>query len=440
MTESAETDSGERPDSSLLTERLAGLRSTIDPLAERFADAGHRLYLVGGIVRDLQLGRLSGFDIDFTTDARPRVIKQLVDPLADAVWTQGERFGTIGASVNGDHLEITTHRAERYDPESRKPVVSFGDELHEDLSRRDFTINAIAIEVPGDELHDPFGGATDLADRVLRTPLSPEVSFTDDPLRMLRAARFMSRFKLTVDHGVLEAATALASRIEIVSVERVADEIERLLAVDDPTPGLEFLRTTGLLSLALAKMSDADERLACALAARPPLGGTDDSVTVLVRRSGLLWSTDVRAVLSRLRYSNHHRATTVALVGAVREWVTAGHSTPADGRRLLSEVGDPDAPLALAANLVAVHPDAGLAASARRLIETLEELRAAGDVGPFDPPLSGAEIMAALDIAPGPVIGQIQRFLRSHRLDHGPFTADEAVELIRGRFAENPDL
>lgn len=428
------------PKRSLLTSRLEKLRPTIDPVARRFADAGFRLYLVGGIVRDLQMTGVPdeepigatdfdiGFDIDFTTDARPPDIKRLVSPLATAVWTQGERFGTIGASVNGDDLEITTHRAERYDPESRKPVVSFGDELSEDLSRRDFTINAMAIEVPGDELHDPYRGSADLESRVLRTPLSPEVSFTDDPLRMMRAARFVSRFDLSVDPAVMEAATRLANRIEIVSVERVADEVERLLKVADPTAGFDFLRTTGLLSLAVVKMTDEEERLASLLAAA---GDAHDEIGVLARRAGLLWSSDVRSVLSRLRYSNDDRKETSSLVLALRDWIDGQHRSLAAGRRLLSRTGSAGAVSALASNLVAHHPDEDVVSSAKELVGVINELRENDDIGPYMSPLSGSQIMETLEIPPGPVVGSAQKYLSGHRLDHGPFDAEEAAEILR---------
>lgn len=427
------TDHDPVSNSASLAERLAPIGPTVEPVATRFREAGYRLYLVGGIVRDVQLGRLSGFDIDFTTDARPKEIKQLVSPLASAVWTQGEKFGTIGASVNGESLEITTHRAERYDPDSRKPVVSFGDDLREDLSRRDFTINAMAIEVPGNELHDPFGGAGDLASGLLRTPLSPKISFTDDPLRMLRAARFVSRFGLAVAPEVMTAAVELARRIKIVSVERVADELERLLAVTDPTPGFDFLRQTGLLSLAVVDRSDLQEALACRLASA---GSPEDSI--LVRRAGLLWGTDVGSVLRRLRYSNQDRKETVALVDAVRRWVEEGHSTLADGRRLLNRIKQVEAPRRLAANLIDHYDgDAAMVASANRLILVLGELEAADDVGPYRSPLSGSDIMRALDVPPGPIVGQAEKMLRAHRLDNGPFSADEAVELLQDWYKED---
>ena len=404
-------------------EGFAALAPVVNPVAERFVSAGHRLYLVGGIVRDLSLGNLSCFDIDFTTDARPRTVKELVGPLAEHVWTQGERFGTIGAMVDGHVLEITTHRAERYDPDSRKPVVTFGDQLEEDLSRRDFTINAMAIEVPGGMLHDPFGGAADLKAGVLRTPLSPEVSFTDDPLRMLRAARFISRFELTVADEVTRAATDLASRLAIVSVERINEELERLLAVDDPSAGLRFIADTGLYGQAIAPLPPPDLRVACALASAPG--------SVLIRRAGLLWPTDVGAVVSRLKYSNADRQETRSLVKAVRDWIDNARSSPADGRRIIAVAGV-DGPRALASNVAsAAGVDPSQRAAAGRLVEVLDQLEAAGDTGPYRSPLSGSEIMEVLDVEPGPVIGRAQKLLRQHRLDHGPVTVDEAADLLR---------
>lgn len=405
------------------SQALGTLAPVINPVAERFVAAGHRLYLVGGIVRDLSLGRLSGFDIDFTTDAQPKAIKSLVAPVAEHVWTQGERFGTIGAQVDGHALEITTHRAERYDPESRKPIVTFGDQLDEDLSRRDFTINAMAIEVPNGTLHDPFGGAADLAAKVLRTPLSPEVSFGDDPLRMLRAARFIARFDLSVADDVARAATELADRLDIVSVERVNDELERLLAIDDPSAGLDFIIETGLLAHAVAPMSVDDTVVARALAAAPG--------TALVRRAGLLWSTDVATVVTRLRYSNQEQADTKALVKGIRDWVDNNRSSPAEARRLIARTGI-DAARALARNVEAVTAiDSNHRAAALRLVDVLDDLEAAGDVGPYDSPLSGADIMKLLDVEPGPIIGRAQKMLRQHRLDHGPIDATEAAELLQ---------
>ena len=203
------------------------------PLADRFAVAGKRIYLVGGIVRDLLAGRsIDRPDIDLTTDARPEETKELLSDWADAVWTQGERFGTIGAKKDGRTFEITTHRADAYGPDSRKPEVVFADAVEADLSRRDFTVNAMALTLPEPELIDPFDGRSDLLSaKRLRTPLEPEVSFTDDPLRMLRAARFIAGYDLIPEPGLVAAVERLAHRLEIVSAERVRDELDKLLVV-----------------------------------------------------------------------------------------------------------------------------------------------------------------------------------------------------------------
>ena len=230
------------------------LRPLLDPsspvqqLARLLTEAGHECYLVGGSVRDAFLDRVTRdderVDVDVTTDARPDVIEQLVRPWADHVWLQGQRFGTVGCERGGVRMEITTFRAEVYRPESRKPEVVFADDIATDLSRRDFTVNAMALRLPDPELVDPFGGAADLAARRLRTPLAPEESFLDDPLRMLRAARFVAQFDLVPDPALVAAIEALRHRLEIVSAERIRDELSKLLLVDDPSAGLWFLADT----------------------------------------------------------------------------------------------------------------------------------------------------------------------------------------------------
>ena len=230
-------------------ERLRPLLAPESPLqdmARRFQDAGHTLHLVGGSVRDALIGVTSP-DYDLTTDARPDRTLELVRPWADHVWLQGQAFGTIGASQSDMRLEITTFRAEVYRPDSRKPSVTFSDSLETDLSRRDFTVNAMAISLPEPKLVDPYGGLDDLMiHKRLRTPLDPEVSFLDDPLRMMRAARFMSGLGLEPDPALVQAATDLAGRLEVVSAERIRDELNKLLVVADPSAGLWFLVQTGL--------------------------------------------------------------------------------------------------------------------------------------------------------------------------------------------------
>ncbi|MDQ1568688.1 MAG: poly(A) polymerase [Actinomycetota bacterium] len=240
-------------------ERLRPLlapESPLQDLARRFAAAGHSLHLVGGSVRDALLGITNpDADYDLTTDARPDAVLELVRAWADHVWLQGQAYGTIGGALvtppfspeKPFRVEVTTFRAEVYRPDSRKPSVTFSDSLETDLSRRDFTVNAMAISLPEPALADPYGGLDDLlVHKRLRTPLDPEVSFLDDPLRMMRAARFMAALGLEPDPALVTAATDLAGRLEVVSAERIRDELSKLLVVDDPSPGLWFLVRTGL--------------------------------------------------------------------------------------------------------------------------------------------------------------------------------------------------
>ncbi|MBN9183869.1 MAG: CCA tRNA nucleotidyltransferase, partial [Microbacterium sp.] len=228
--------------------RLGALAETapVAQLARAFADAGHELAIVGGPVRDALLGRPT-HDLDFTTDARPDRILAIVTPISTARWDIGRDFGTIGARVGGEQVEITTYRADSYDGASRKPTVEFGDTLEGDLARRDFTVNAMALRVPGRTLVDPTGGVEDLLGGVLRTPADPRVSFGDDPLRMLRGARFAAQLGFDVDPATVVAMAELRQTLEIVSVERIQAELVRLLQTDDPVRGIRLLVDTGLV-------------------------------------------------------------------------------------------------------------------------------------------------------------------------------------------------
>jgi len=215
----------------------ARLRAYYEPgsptrgLADRLRGAGYECYLVGGTVRDAFLGVASP-DVDLATDARPDAVRAAVDGWADHLWLQGYRFGTVGLERDGVRMEVTTFRGDVYRPESRKPVVEYGTKLREDLRRRDFTVNAMAVSVPGHRFTDEYDGLTDLADRRLRTPGTPEESFGDDPLRMLRAARFVAAFGLEPTPELVAAMGSLRHRLEIVSPERIGDELSRLLAGD----------------------------------------------------------------------------------------------------------------------------------------------------------------------------------------------------------------
>ena len=241
-----------------VAQALANLeRITNEPLfvelGKRFGDAGFELSLVGGPVRDAFLGRKAP-DLDFTTDARPDDIIKVLKPYVDAHWDIGREFGTIGARVGDDQIEITTYRADKYEPESRKPEVAFGNSLDEDLFRRDFTINSMALRLPSKTFVDPFDGLKDLLAGVIRTPGKPEDSFSDDPLRMMRGARFASQLGFEIAPETFEAMVSMASRIEIISAERVRDEIVKLMLGANPRAGLTALVDSGLAQLVLPEL------------------------------------------------------------------------------------------------------------------------------------------------------------------------------------------
>ena len=452
----------------MLPDAIAPAIDAVAPVTRRFAEAGHRLYLVGGIVRDLLAGRpVRRQDLDLTTDAEPGVVKALVSPVASSLWTQGERFGTIGCIVEGQDLEITTHRAEQYSGSTRKPTVEFSDDVVADLSRRDFTINSIAIEVTtgSPRLIDPFDGAGDLAAAVLRTPIDPEVSFTDDPLRMLRAARFIAGFGLSPVPELTAAVSALRDRMSIVSKERVRDEIVKLLAVEDPTPGLDFLASTGLLRDVLPDIADRGgvaDALGChadrwahtvAVVAAAPPGG-------VARLAGLLappWPsppsgaagaghddarTEVTIVdeLRSLRFSNESSAA-VSTVARAREALERAGGSGSDGsgsdgsvrRFVLAAGGQVDATIELgrAEATARSGSDGGdLGRCVERVAERLEVLGAAEDLGDLTPVLDGDAVMAHLGVRPGRDVGAALRHLVDQRIELGP----------RGRDAELADL
>lgn len=241
-----------------VAEALANLERSLnskllDELGARFADAGFELALVGGPVRDAFLGRTAP-DLDFTTSANPSEILALIKPIASATWDVGREFGTIAAQIQGFDVEITTYRADSYDPSSRKPTVAFGSNLEDDLIRRDFTVNAMALRLPGRTFVDPHSGLKDLIDGVLRTPTTPEISFSDDPLRMMRAARFVAQLGLEIEPETFQAMRDMAGRIEIISAERVRDELSKLLLAANPVSGLEVLVDSGLAAQVLPEL------------------------------------------------------------------------------------------------------------------------------------------------------------------------------------------
>jgi poly(A) polymerase len=436
--------------------------SPVQQLARRLADAGHECLLVGGSVRDALLDR-PHTDIDVTTDARPDVVERLVRGWADHVWTQGARFGTVGCARDGAAIEITTFRAEVYRPESRKPQVAYADDVETDLSRRDFTVNAMALRLPDGVLVDPFGGAVDLMNKILRTPLSPDVSFLDDPLRMLRAARFVAAFGLVPDDALVGAVREHRARLEIVSAERIRDELSKLMVLEDPTAGLWFLMETGLADEFLPELSrmrleqDPLHRHKDVLAhtiavvrnTRPELkvrlaalfhdvgkpktrsfegGGVSFHHHEVVgarmteeRLRALKFPNEIVADVTQLVYL-HLRIHTYAMGWsdkAVRRYVR-------DAGPLLDELNHLQR-----CDCTTRNPKR--AAALQRRMDELEvrigELREQEELDAIRPPLDGRQVMEFLGVGPGRVVGEALDFLLEARLDEGPI--DEADAYAR---------
>jgi len=449
----------------VIPDRLQPVLAEVRPLAERFAAAGHRAYLVGGTVRDLLLADRSADDIDFdlTTDARPDDVERLVSGWADAVWTQGKRFGTIGCKLGDRTFEITTHRAEAYAPDSRKPDVQYSDDVEADLSRRDFTVNAMALEVTGGspQLIDPFGGAVDLATKRLRTPLSPEESFSDDPLRMLRAARFMSGYELQPDEDLVRAVVAMHDRLEIVSAERIRDELDKLLVVSSPARGLWFLVDTGLANeflpelpglaleqdpihrhkdvlahtIAVVEKTSRDKvlRLAALLhdIGKPKTRSFAGGGRVTFHHHEVVGARMARERMQALKYPNEEIDDVVALVelhlrfhtykmgwtdAAVRRYVRdAGH--------LLDKLNELTRCDCTTRNERKARE---LAQRMDSLEERIAELRAQEELDAIRPDLDGRAVMQHLGIPAGPMIGKALAHLLELRLEEGPLGEDEA--------------
>lgn len=399
-------------------------------LADEFKQAGKTLYLVGGIVRDTLLGRLhADLDIDLTTDAEPDEIEAIVRksrPLA--VWTQGKRFGTVGAMIPGSNgpraFEITTHRAEQYQNDSRKPDVRFSTDVTLDLSRRDFTANAMAYDLHRLALLDPFGGQHDLFLRVLRTPLSPEISFSDDPLRMLRAARFLASLHLHPDPAVAEAVHIHRHRMAIVSGERIRGELEKLLTLVDPADGVRFLAATALLETFLPEIVPSHiERILLRMAnvenewpirfAAFVFDAFPSDVTVRQRMRQLKCSGDEESFVMKLLQlrtvdlleagsTDRHARRFVRRVGDQRPAFMALMSADARARNAL---GDPTAEATLT-DLAALE-------------DWLRSLAGSEPLDDLQPELSGVDVMALLGLPPGRHVGEALRMLLELRLDEG---------------------
>jgi len=391
----------------------------VSSVADRFLANRFQLYLVGGVVRDRLLGVDRTPDLDLTTDAPPERIRELVDGVADTVWLQGERFGTVGIRLGDLTMEITTHRSEAYMGDSRKPVVRFSTDLYEDLARRDFTVNAMAVEVAERSLHDPHDGRGDLGRGILRTPLSPEESFSDDPLRMLRAARFVARYGLVPAEGLVGAARSLVGRMAIVSAERIRDEFFRLLEVEDPSPGVHLLAEIGLLDGLLPEVAalDVGERNR---ALEVVATATDDPVLRLAVLAQSVGGMASRLVDLRLSGTDVRRiAVLVDGADQIVEGSTDGSWSDEEVRRLAVAVGPSLDPVLDFVDLVGVETG--------DLVAVVERLGSVGEFDDLGPALDGDAVMVLLDLSAGPEVGEALSWLVDLRLREGRVAPDEAA-------------
>ncbi len=403
-------------------------------------------------------------DLDFATDARPEEIKQVVRPMADAIYTMGERFGTIGVRVDGHIYEITTFRDEIYHPDSRKPEVTFSSDIETDLSRRDFTINAMALDVRDATMIDPFDGLADLARRELRTPVGPEISFSDDPLRMLRLFRFASSLTFEPSADTIRAVERMGKRMSIVSAERVRDELSKLLLAEDPVPGLRGMVDTGLtehvvpelLELkdqhdpfhrhkdvwehTLAVVSKTEPRLRLRMAALlhdigKPATREFGEHGVSFHHHEVVGSRLAKKRLRDLRYPNDFVAEVAQLVFLhLRPHTFKMGWTDSAVRRYVRDAGPLLDDLNQLVRCDVTTRNQRRASAIQRRIDELEErievLAAQEELSKLRPPIDGHDVMTYLGIEPGPAVGEVMRMLLEHRIDHGPYTEDEAYALI----------
>ncbi|MGW7542911.1 CCA tRNA nucleotidyltransferase [Streptomyces sp. NPDC054770] len=456
-----------------------------DDLARRFQEAGFSLALVGGSVRDALLGRL-GNDLDFTTDARPEDVLKIVRPWADAVWEVGIAFGTVGVqkdarvgdAVRSFQIEVTTYRSEAYDRTSRKPEVSYGDSIEEDLVRRDFTVNAMAVALPEKEFIDPHGGLEDLARGVLRTPGTPEDSFSDDPLRMMRAARFAAQLDFEVAPEVVAAMKDMAGRLEIVSAERVRDELNKLVLSAHPRKGLTLLVDTGLADHVLPELPalrlESDEhhrhkdvydhtlivveqamaleengpdltlRLAALLhdIGKPRTRRFEKDGRVSFHHHEVVGAKMTKKRMTSLKYSNE-------LVKDVSQLVElhlrfhgygTGEWTDSAVRRYVRDAGPLLNRLHKLTRSDCTTRNKRKAVALSRAYDGLEqriaELQEKEELDAIRPDLDGNQIMEILGIRPGPEVGKAYKHLLELRLENGPMGYDAAVAALKVWWAE----
>ena len=450
-------------------------------LADAFADAGFDLAVVGGPVRDALLGRVT-HDLDFTTNARPDDILRLVKPLATAHWDIGREFGTIGARVHGEQVEITTYRADAYDGVTRKPVVQFGDDIDGDLVRRDFTVNAMAFLVPQQRLVDPTGGVEDLIAGLLRTPTAPEVSFGDDPLRMLRAARFSAQLGFGIEEGTLAAIAELRQTLTIVSPERIQAELVRLLQSADPVRGIRVLVDTGLIDEFLPEVSalrleidehhhhkdvyehsltaleqaialererhpdepaDAILRLAVLLhdIGKPRTRRLEPGGAVSFHHHDVVGSRLARKRLQALRFDKESTDAVAKLIELHLRFFgyAEGAWTDSAVRRYVRDAGDQLERLHILTRADVTTRNrrkaARLASAYDDIEQRIADLREQEEIDAIRPELDGNDVQRILGIAPGREVGEAYRFLLELRLDEGLIGPEAAEQRLRDWWA-----
>lgn len=451
------------------TAALEGLSATLVPLAASFNAQGHDLYLVGGSVRDALLGKLS-HDLDFTTSARPEVTRAILDDYAEVVWDTGIDFGTLSAEKHGQQIEITTFRSDTYDGASRNPEVQFGDTLAGDLVRRDFTVNAMAVEVRGDgsfEFQDPLGGLDALVAGVLDTPALPSQSFHDDPLRMLRAARFVSQLGFTVAPRVREAMADMAGEIDRITAERIQVELDKLIGGEAPWDGFDLLVSTGLADRVLPELSgiqmEADEHMQhkdvyahSMTVLRQAIAQEEDGPDLVLRWAALLHDVGkpatrsfeggrvsfhhhevvgaklVRKRFRALKYSKQMTTDVSQLVFLHMRFYGYGEDAWTDSavRRYVTDAGELLPRLHKLVRADCTTRNKRKSDRLRRAYDNLEEriaeLAEKEDLARVRPDLDGNQIMQLLGLKPGPDVGRAWAYLKELRLEQGPMEPEEA--------------
>ncbi|WP_343968214.1 MULTISPECIES: CCA tRNA nucleotidyltransferase [Kribbella] len=454
---------------------LLKIAPVVDELGARFAAAGHEIALVGGPVRDILLGRGSK-DLDFATSARPDAVERLLAGWADHVWDIGKAFGTIGCQKDDWVLEITTYRSESYDPTSRKPEVAYGDSLQGDLARRDFAMNAMAVMLPSHQFVDLYGGLEDVANKVIRTPGSPEDSFSDDPLRMMRAARFAAQLGFTPDPAVVTAMKEMAERITIVSAERVRDELIKLVCAPYPRIGLDLLVSTGIADHVLPELPalrleldehhrhkdvyehsltvleqaiDLEPRLGVELPdfvvrfaalihdiGKPKTRRFEDGNKVTFHHHDVVGAKLAKKRMKALRFSNEQ----IDQVGKLVELHLRFHGygtgewTDSAVRRYVRDAGDLLSRLHVLTRADSTTRNRRKAEALRTAYDDLEKrierLQEQEELDSIRPDLDGNQIMQLLGIAAGREVGEAYKFLMELRMDEGPLGEEVAGQKL----------